>query len=286
MAQSDVHFVYWRSLCISARMDVYNFNPDQVISLLLTLMRISIVLFMMPVFSTNSIPMQVKASICLLLTLALWPHMALSSSGLSSHVLGIMLMILGELLLGLVMGMAVQFLFMGIQSGGELLGFQIGFTMVNVVDPLSGMQNSATAYFLWMVSILTFLAFDGHLLMLKALADSFYLVPAGGLLLGDVLLRQVFDLSAQLFVLAIKIAAPVMIALFLTEVALGLMNRAAPQMQVMMVGFPLKIAIGFFFLGLLLIVLSNQIEQFVIGMNPMFLNLLKAGSPLYQGVLP
>ena len=266
-------------------MDVYNFNPDHVLSLLLTLMRISIVLFMMPVFNTNSIPVQVKASICLVLTLALWPHLSLSGSGISSHMLGIVLMLLGELVLGLVMGMTVQFLFMGIQSGGELLGFQIGFTMVNVVDPLSGMQNSATAYFLWMVSILSFLALDGHLFMLKALADSFYLIPAGGLLIGEVLLRQIFDLSAQLFVLAVKIAAPVMLALFLTEVALGLMNRAAPQMQVMMVGFPLKIAIGFLFLGLLLIVLSGQIEQFVIGMNPMFLNLLKAGSPLYQGAL-
>jgi flagellar biosynthetic protein FliR len=137
-----------------------------------------------------------------------------------------------------------------------------------------------------MVSLLTFLALDGHLFMLKALADSFSLVPAGGLLLGDVLVRQVFDLSTQLFVIALKVAAPVMVALFLTELALGLMNRAAPQMQVMLIGFPLKIAAGFFFLGLLLVMLSAQIEQFVIGMNPMLLNLLKAGSPQFHEIAP
>jgi flagellar biosynthetic protein FliR len=263
-------------------MDIYNFNPEYILSLLLTLMRISIVLFLMPVFNTNAMPMQVKASVCLVLTLALWPHVAMAGTDMPPHPLAMGLMILGELVLGLIMGMAVNFLFVGIQSGGELLGFQMGFTMVNVADPLSGIQNGAAAYFLWMVSILTFLTLDGHLLMLKALADSFRLVPAGGLLLGDVLVRQVFDLSTQLFVIALKVAAPVMVALFLTEIALGLMNRAAPQMQVMLIGFPLKIAAGFFFLGLLLVVLSSQIEEFIIGMNPMLLNLLKAGSPLYQ----
>ena len=267
-------------------MDIYTFNPESILSLLLTLMRISIVLFLLPVFNTNSLPMQVKASISLVLTLALWPHIALAGTDMPPHPLSWGVMLLGEIVLGLIMGMAVQFLFVAIQSGGELLGFQMGFTMVNVADPLSGMQNGAAAYFLWMVSILTFLAFDGHLLMLKALADSFRLVPAGGLLLGEVLVRQVFDLSTQLFIIALKVAAPVMVALFLTEIALGLMNRAAPQMHVMLIGFPLKIAVGFFFLGLLLVILSAQIEQFVIGMNPMFLNLLKAGSPLFHEFAP
>lgn len=265
-------------------MNLFNVNPDLVFSLLLTLMRISIVLFMMPVFNTGSLPMQVKAAVCMILTLALWPHLPpLGAGGPIPHAVTLALMVLGELVLGLIMGMVVQFLFMGIQSGGELLGFQMGFTMVNVADPLSGIQNGAAAYFLWMVSILTFLTLDGHLYMIKALADSFHLIPAGGLLLGDVLVRQVFDLSSQLFILAVKVAAPVMVALFMAEIALGLMNRAAPQMQVMLIGFPLKIAAGFFFLGLLLVVLSSHIEQFVIGMNPMFMNLLKAGSPLHHG---
>ena len=277
---------FWRILCNASCMDIYNFNPELILSLMLTLMRISIVLFLMPIFNTNALPMQVKASVSLVLTLALWPHIAFAGTNMPPHPLSLGLMLLGEIILGLVMGMAVQFLFVGIQSGGELLGFQMGFTMVNVADPLSGIQNGAAAYFLWMVSLLTFLTLDGHLLMLKALADSFRLVPAGGLLLGEILVRQVFDLSTQLFVIALKVAAPVMVALFLTEIALGLMNRAAPQMQVMLIGFPLKIAAGFFFLGLLLVILSSQIEQFVIGMNPMFLNLLKAGSPLFHKIAP
>jgi flagellar biosynthetic protein FliR len=266
-------------------MGLYNFAPELVLSLLLTLMRISIVLFMLPVFNTNSMPMQVKAAICMVLTLALWPYLPQAGSAMPAHALDIALMLLGELVLGLVMGMAVQFLFVGIQSGGELLGFQMGFTMVNVADPLSGIQNGATAYFLWMVSILAFLSFDGHLYMIKSLADSFRLVPVGELFLGAVLVRQVFSLSAGLFVLAVKIAAPVTVALFMTEIALGLMNKAAPQMHVMLIGFPLKIAAGFFFLGLLLVVMSSQVEQFVLGMNAMLTNLLRAGSPLYHGAV-
>ena len=87
-------------------------------------------------------------------------------------------------------------------------------------------------------------------------------------------------MSAQIFVLAIKVAAPVLAALFLVELAMALMARAAPQMNLLIIGFPLKIAIGFFFLGMLFMLMAEHIQEFIINSMPLILNLLRAASPL------
>ena len=263
-------------------MDIFSYDPTAVLSLLLTIMRVSIVMFMLPVFSTNNIPVLVKAAVTMVFSLAVWPHLALSGSLMPAHPFDLAIMALGEVFMGLVLGMAVNFLFMGIQSGGELLGFQMGFTMINFADPITGNQTGATAFFLWMVSLLTFLTLDGHLYMIKGFAASFAIVPPGALFIGENLLWEVLELSSQVFVLALQIAAPVMVALFMVEVALGLVARTSPQIHIMEFGFPIKIGVGFFFVGLLLVVMANKIEEFITGMDGLFGNLLRGMSTLFQ----
>lgn len=263
-------------------MDIYNYDPTVILSLILTMMRVSIVMFMLPVFSTNNIPPLVKAAVTLVFTLGVWPHLSLPGTLMPQHPFDVALMALGEVFIGLVLGMAINFLFMGIQSGGELLGFQMGFTMINFADPLTGNQTGMTAFFLWMVSLLTFLALDGHLYMIKGFAASFAIIPPGDLFIGENLLWEVLELSSQLFVLALKIAAPVMVAIFMVEVALGLVARTSPQIHIMEFGFPIKIGVGFFFVGLLLVVMSQQIEWFIRGMDAMMANLMRGMSSLFQ----
>lgn len=263
-------------------MDIFNYDPRTILSLMLTMMRVSIVMFMLPIFSTNNIPVAVKAAITIVFTLGVWPRLALSGAIMPAHPFDMALMLLGELVIGLVLGLAVNFLFMGIQSGGELLGFQMGFTMINFADPLTGNNTGIAAFFLWMVSLLTFLAMDGHLYMIKGFAQSFVILPPGALYIGEDILWEVLSLSAQIFVLALKIAAPVMVALFMVEVALGLVARTSPQVHIMEFGFPIKIGVGFFFVGLLLIVMSNQIQEFISGMDAMMANLMRGMSDLFQ----
>ncbi len=244
-------------------MNVFNYDPAAVLSLLLTIMRVSIVMFMLPIFSTNNIPVLVKAAVTVVFSLGVWPHLALAGTAMPAHPFDVALMLLGEVVLGLTLGMAVNFLFMGIQAGGELLGFQMGFTMINFADPLTGNQTGATAFFLWMVSLLAFLSLDGHLYMIKGFAASFALVPPGGLFIGENLLWQVLHLAAQVFVLA-------------------LVARTSPQIHIMEFGFPVKIGVGFFFVGLLLVVMADHVEQFINGIDGLFTNLLRSMSPLYQ----
>ena len=263
-------------------MDIFSYDPTAVLSFLLTIMRVSIVMFMLPIFSTNNIPVSVKAAVTMVFTVAVWPHLSLSGSLMPEHPFDLAIMALGEVFMGLVLGMAVNFLFMGIQSGGELLGFQMGFTMINFADPLTGNQTGATAFFLWMVGLLTFLALDGHLYMIKGFAASFAIVPPGALFIGENLLWEVLELSSEVFVLALQIAAPVMVALFMVEVALGLVARTSPQIHIMEFGFPIKIGVGFFFVGLLLVVMANKVEEFITGMDGLFANLLRGMSTLFQ----
>ncbi|MDQ7032818.1 MAG: flagellar biosynthetic protein FliR [Desulfonauticus sp.] len=256
-------------------MDLFNFSPQNFLSFLLTLFRISIILFFMPFFGAGGLPARIKAAITLVLSLALWPYLHFPASYFPAHPFGIAVMILGEALLGLTLGLIIHFLFAAIQTGGELIGFQIGFAMINVLDPVTGTSESVTAHFLYMVGILTFLNLNGHLFLLKGLAESFKLVPPGGLFFSPGLVKNMLAFSSQIFVLAIKIASPVILALFLIDLALALISRAAPQMNVLFVGFPLKIIVGFLFLGLLFEIMAIYIQGFISNLGLYFTTILK-----------
>lgn len=244
-------------------MDFFGFNPSDMLSYMLTLFRISIVLFLLPFFGGDSIPKTAKAALVLVLSAALWPQLSFPGEMFPSHLIGIILMILGEVILGLILGMLVNFLFGAVQFGGQIIGFQMGFAMVNVVDPITGVSTAVTAHFLYMCTMLTFLVLNGHLALLNAVGMSFEYVPPGGLLLNPQIANHIFEFSKILFVLAIKIAAPVMASLFLVDLALALISRAAPQMHVLILGFPIKISVGFLFLGFLFSLMSIYVGDFL-----------------------
>lgn len=251
-------------------MDLFNVDPLTIFSFFLTLFRVSLILFVLPFFGGQSIPAVVKASLMLVLSLALWPHLNFSGVLFPKNIFMIGLMIAGELFIGLILGLLVQMLFAAVQMGGQIIGFQMGFAMINVADPMTGQSVVITSHFLYMVTLLTFLALNGHLFLLSALAQSFELVTPGSLFISPVLVSNMLDYTSQIFVLAIKIASPVMAALFLVDLSLALIGRAAPQMNVLILGFPLKIAVGFFFVGILFTTLAQQVTDFIMDSGRMF----------------
>lgn len=261
-------------------MNIFNFDPLAVLSFLLTFMRVSIVLFMLPIFDVQGLPGLWKAAVCMVLTFAIWPVIQLSGYSMPAHPFDIALLIFGEVVLGLILAISIRFFFAGIQSGAEMLAMQMGFSMMQFADPLSGNQTGLIAQMLYTVTILIFLTLDGHLFLISGFIETFAYIPAGGLLITEALFDQIINLSNIVFILAVKIIAPVMVAIFLVELSLGLMNRVAPQMQIMEIGFPVKIAVGFFFLSLIFGLISLEIEQFIIGLNGLFVNILKAGGAM------
>ncbi len=256
-------------------MDIFGFSAADFTSFLLTLIRVSLVVFLLPFYGGENIPPTVKGALCIVLTMALWPHLSFPGGLFPAAPPAIIILVLREALLGLMLGLCVHFIFAGIQTGGQLLGFQMGFTMVTLADPTSGAQISVTSHLLYTVSLMVFLVLDGHLHLLRALADSFALIPPGGLAVSRTATGDMIELSAGMFSLAVKIAAPVLVALFMVELALALMGRAAPQMNLLTMGFPIKIAVGFFFIGTLFTIMAQHMEDLIIGLGPMFHNLMR-----------
>jgi flagellar biosynthetic protein FliR len=256
-------------------MDIFAFNPADLLSFLMTLMRVSLVLFLMPFYGGEYIPAQVKAALSIVLTMALWPQVSFPGALAPASAGGIVIMLLGELVLGLILGLSVYFIFAAIQTGGQIIGFQMGFTMATLADPSSGEQISISSHLMYTVALIIFLALDGHLHMIRGLADSFALIPPGGLRITESLTTGVLELSAGMFSLAIKIAAPVIAALFMAELTLALMGRAAPQMNLLTMGFPIKIAVGFFFMGILFTTMSQSMEELILDLGPMFRRIME-----------
>lgn len=255
-------------------MNLFNFDPSMFLNFLLTFLRISTVLFMLPFFSVDGFPNMLKASISVILTIVLWGRLSLPGTQMPAHPFELMLLIISEVFLGIVLGLAVNFFFAGIQAGGEILATQMGFTMITLADPLTGNTTGFIAHFLYMVATLVFLALNGHLFLIKAFTYTFKMVPAGGLVVREILLSELLNMAGMIFVFALHVAAPVMAALFLVEISLGLMARAAPQIHIMEVGFPVKIGVGFFFIGLLFTILSKETYRFIVGLEGLFFNLL------------
>ncbi|MGE4554329.1 MAG: flagellar biosynthetic protein FliR [Desulfovibrionaceae bacterium] len=261
-------------------MDLFHYDPAQFMSFLLTLFRISIVLFMLPFFGGQNVPATVRAALLLVLTVCLWPALSFPATLMPGNLWDVAIMFAGELILGLVMGMMVNFLFAAVQTGGQLIGFMMGLSMVNVMDPLTGISEAVTSHFLYMVTMLVFFALGGPYFLLSALAQSFELVPPGGILLNADVTHTILDFSGQIFILAVKIAAPIIAAIFLVDLALALVSRAAPQMNVLMLGFPVKISVGFFFMFFIFNTLAALVGGFLDHLGPLFHNVLQMMQPL------
>lgn len=261
-------------------MDIFAFDTASFLSFVLTFMRVSILFFLLPFFGGETIPVQVKAALCIVLTLVIWPEAGAVPGGVfPAHPWSIGLMLLSELVLGLGLGLLVHFIFAGIQLGGQIIGFQMGFSMISIGDPMSGQQIIVTSFLANMVAMALFLSLNGHLYLLSALMGSFKLVEPGTLLLGARSLQDMAALSAGMFVLALKVAGPIVACLFMVELALALMARTAPQMNLLVLGFPIKIGVGFLFMGIMFSLISLYLDGFVAGMGPMFNNFMRSVAP-------
>src|SRR5262249_11051226 len=146
--------------------------------------------------------------------------------------------------IGLAVGFAVSLVFTGVQMGSQLVGIQMGFGMGGVLNPMSGVDSSVIGGFSMVLATVIFFTANGHHALLTALVRTFDLAPLGEATVPAVNPVQVMVLFQAIVVVALRIALPAIAALLLTDVALGLVGRAAPQIQVMTEGLPIKIAVG------------------------------------------
>ncbi|MDL2285321.1 flagellar biosynthetic protein FliR [Desulfovibrio sp. OttesenSCG-928-F07] len=257
-------------------MDIFAFDPSTFFGFVLTFIRVSLLIFLMPFFGGESIPMQVKALVCLIFTIAIWPAQGIPGEFFPAHPMNLVLLVAGELVLGMSLALMVNFIFAGIQLGGQIIGFQMGFSMLSLADPATNQQLVVTSFLANSVGMAVFLALDGHLFLLHGLMSSFELMPPGSLFIDSHAVFDMVKLSAQMFVLAVKVAGPVLASLFMVELALALMAKTAPQMNLLAMGFPIKIAVGFTFLSMMFSLIGLYMDEFIRGMGPMFTNFMRS----------
>lgn len=246
---------------------ILDITQAQIEVFLLSLFRFAGMMAIAPVFSHRTFPIQLRFAFSMLVAILIFPFLDAERFVSPSDLWALLGIGVTEFLLGAMIGFAFYLLFAAVQFAGGIIGFQIGFAIVNVIDPTSSENISIIGQFQYLLALLLFLAMNGHHLILSGLLDSFILVP-----LGEVTFRfsgaaALARLSAGVFILAVKIASPVMLALLLTDTALGIIARTVPQMNVFIVGFPLKIAIGLFVVGLSLPVFAYVFQGSLTGLQ-------------------
>ena len=210
---------------------------------LLVFVRVIGIVAVSPVFGHRAVINQAKVGLTLAVSIVLFSAVPITIEP-EPNLLPYVILTVKELILGMLFGFTARLVFYGVQFAGEVIGIDIGFGVVNIIDPLSAERISVIATFKNLIAIITFLIIDGHHIILNALAKSFEMVPLGGMHLTEMVGRGIIEITAGVFVMAIQMAAPVITVLFLTSLALGIVARTVPQMNVFIVGFPLKIGVG------------------------------------------
>jgi flagellar biosynthetic protein FliR len=218
-------------------------------SFLLCFIRVIAVVGSMPVFSGSQSPVKVRAGLAFMLAVLVFPVVRSHVPQVSLEPVGLMLLMVQETLFGVILGFIARLILIAIQFGGTVIGYQMGFAQANILDPQSEQQVPLMGQFLNVVAVLVFLAVDGHHVFLKALVRSYEVLPPGGLDFSGETIPYVMDLTGDMFVLGLKLVAPVMVVLILSMFALGIMSRLMPQLNVLMLSFPIKIAMGVFLIG-------------------------------------
>ncbi|MBV6521251.1 MAG: hypothetical protein MNPFHGCM_01384 [Gemmatimonadaceae bacterium] len=215
--------------------------PGAATAFVLTLARVGGLVLIAPVYSARIIPAPAKTALVLLLAVLLQPvaraHMPADATITPAS-------IVGETVVGLVVGLGAALLVAAAEAAGELLSLQIGLSGAALLDPLSLQQSTVLGQFLQLLAVTLLLAGNGHLVMLDALAGTLQRLPAGGTLNLPAGAQETVALGSQIFVLGFKFASPVIAVVMVANVSLAVLSRAAPQLNILQLAFPVQIAFG------------------------------------------
>lgn len=196
-----------------------------------------------PFYSSRSMPIRVRAALAFMLALLLSPSLPAMPAVEPVSPLGIMI-IAQQILIGFSMGFAMRLVFTSVEFAGHLAGLQMGLGFASFYDPQNGANTAVMAQITSLLTILLFLAINGHLMVIETLARSFFVLPVEAKPLNLKALKMLLDSGGQIFLIGLLLSLPVIGALLITNLSIGVMSRAAPQFNVFGIGFPLTLGIG------------------------------------------
>ena len=213
-------------------------------SFLWPFIRILAMLATAPVFDNRTVQRRTRVGLAALIAILMMPLLPAPPVLSSAQAIPVLIQ---QILVGVAMGFSMRLVFAAFEMAGDLLGLQMGLAFAQFIDPARGMQTPLIGSFLGVLAMLTFLVIDGHLLVIAAVVQSFELIPISANL--SVVNSQSIALAGSImFMLALQISLPVMAAVLISNIVLGILARAAPQLNVMSIGFSITIGVGLWIL--------------------------------------
>lgn len=226
-----------------------NIDYENFIKFMLVFFRCLGFLILTPIFGRRDLPAQSKIGLSALLSYIVLP--LIPAQSLNTNLWALAAVVLREVTVGLSMGYITLLVFSALHLAGQVIDMEMGFGMVNVMDPQSNTQVPMMGNFYYLLSLILFLSCNGHHVLISAMIKSFEIVPLGKAVFGEHFLMGIMESFQDVFILGVRISMPIVAIIFLTDFALGIIARTVPQMNVFIVGLPLKIALGI--LGMIII---------------------------------
>jgi len=226
-------------------------------AILLIFVRMTGLFVLSPVFGRQNMPAIFKIGFAFFLTIIFANTVDSFSLDYQNSLVLYMVYVAKELAIGIIMGYVTYVIVSGIYLAGQLIDMQIGFSFANVVDPITNIQVPLTSNFYYTYFILVFLLVNGHHMIIRALFYSFEALPIEKMTFSASVIPELTSLLADMFGIALQIAAPVICAIFIVDVVLGILSKTMPEMNVFMLGMPIKIIIGLF---IMIITISGAVS--------------------------
>ncbi|MFA5426975.1 MAG: flagellar biosynthetic protein FliR [Sulfurimonas sp.] len=239
------------------------FSDTYVVGFILLFFRFGALFMAVPIFSHNSIPMEVKAAMAFFFTIVFYSSMPPLSIPITAP--SIVIAILSEMLFGLAIGTILQLAFNVITFAGGQISFMMGFSMASAIDPQSGISMPIISQFLSLIALMILFAIDMHHWMLLFIDESLKHIPLGGFLMNKDFFNYLIKATSNMFLVGFMIAFPITALSWLADVIFGMLMKTMPQFNLLVIGFPIKIMVSFAViiatLGAIMFILKGQMAE-------------------------
>ncbi|MBI5328542.1 MAG: flagellar biosynthetic protein FliR [Deltaproteobacteria bacterium] len=238
--------------------------------------RIISILMAVPFFGSRIVPMPIKMGLALMLGVIIAPILGITVA-IPDTLAGLIIAAAREVIMGAAIGFIVRLVFSAFEMAGQVAGMQMGYAVANVIDPHNNSQISVLSQVYNIMGILLFFSLNVHIVFISAIKESFEIVPPYGFTITKGMMHGFLGMTWEMFRIAVKLAAPITVSILITNIAMGVMSRTVPQLNVFILGFPVTIILGLIVMLFSLPFIISIISNSYIDLSHNLIDLLKMG---------
>jgi flagellar biosynthetic protein FliR len=220
------------------------FPEGQIIAFALVMLRILAFVVSWPVFGVSTVPVPVKVLLSVVLAMIVFPTVSFQNIDLIKIDDQLIFLAVRELFLGLAMGFLMRMFFFAVTIAGDVISISTGLSAAQIFNPAMGTQSNVIEQFEMMIATLFFLAINGHHIFIQGMVDSFHIAPVASIAVKSASFSGITLIVQDVFLAGLRISAPILVAIFLTNIAMGIIGRAVPQINVLVTSMPVTLLLG------------------------------------------